>query len=422
MLDSIKKPLVNSASWTVLINVAVAAIIMSFPTQARGAPQAAQMYRGDPQRTGCATCVCTLDPTLQWSYQTDSSCSATPVLTQNGTTIVSVYGGACGTMYAIAPDGSLSWSSPYENQETGGAAINTDGSIYFGTSSGGLHALTSNDSAEWSDSFRMGGLGINGGVMIGESGDICFGGSNGYVYSVKPDGALDWQCYIGPSITEGVAESDDGSALYVPGSDGCLYALNSNGTLKWKSSDVTANNICAVGDDGTVFVGGSNDKMYAFNPNGTLKWTYTTDSRITSGAAVDKEGNIYFGGLDGYLYSLNPNGTLRWTYSSGNAVYSAPTIDPNGTVLFGNLSGDLVALDQSGNQQWERVLGSAINTSPLIGNGGSVLVLDSDGDLTKFSGAAVAAYTEPSSLISLFGAVISLTGAVKFSKRRIARK
>ena len=172
-----------------------------------------------------------------------------------------------------------------------------------------------------------------------------------------------------------------------------------------------------------VFVGGSNGKMHAFNPNGTLKWTYTAYSKITSGAAVDKDGNIYFGGLDGYLYSLNPNGTLRWTYSSGNAVYSAPTIDPNGTVVFGNLSGDLIALDKNGNQQWECLLGASINTSPLIGSGGSVLVLDSNGDLTKFSGiVAVATTPEPSSLISLLGAVISLTGAVSFSKRRTARK
>ena len=55
--------------------------------------------------------------------------------------------------------------------------------------------------------------------------------------AVKPDGALDWQYYIGASITEGVAESEDGSTLYVPASDGRLYALNSNGTLKWKSND-----------------------------------------------------------------------------------------------------------------------------------------------------------------------------------------
>lgn len=87
--------------------------------------------------------------------------------------------------------------------------------------------------------------------------------------------------------------------------DNYLYAINPNGTLKWRFlTGWYVQSSPAVGSDGTIYVGSDDGYLYAINPDGSLKWMFRTDSSITSSATVGPDGIIYIGSVDGYLYAV----------------------------------------------------------------------------------------------------------------------
>jgi outer membrane protein assembly factor BamB len=93
--------------------------------------------------------------------------------------------------------------------------------------------------------------------------------------------------------------------------------------------------------DGTVYVG-SGDYLYALNPDGTLKWRYQTGYEVQSSPAIASDGTIYVGSGD-YLYALNPDGTLKWRHQTGGSVRS-PAIASDGTIYVGSDDGYLHAI------------------------------------------------------------------------------
>jgi len=84
---------------------------------------------------------------------------------------------------------------------------------------------------------------------------------------------------------------------------GSVYAAD--GDLKWHTGQVGKANIGdgivtspAIGSDGTIYVGtySNNGQLYAVNPNGTLKWkTDFIGESIYASPAIGSDGTIYVG-------------------------------------------------------------------------------------------------------------------------------
>jgi len=387
------------------------ALSLSMQTSAAG-PQVPQQ-RGDAMRTGQSPYECPRSPKLSWTYST-SGCSATPVVGQDGI----VYFGALDKyQYAVRRDGTTAWKYQSNGVVKASSGIGSDGSIYFSTAMGSLYALQADGTSKWGSPIGSGGQSTVGSVMIGLAGTVYFASENKNVYAVSPDGSVLWSYGMAAKPKFGLASSPTGSVIYSPGDDGCVYAINSNGTLKWKSTNVTANNICAVGSDGVVYVGGTDYKLYALNPNGTVKWTCTTYGKVASGAAVGFDGTIYVGSADRRLYAIRPDGTVKWVYTAQDIVYSAPTVDAFGTVVFGVATGDVIALNTAdGSVIWNYRLNSSIYTSPVVAKDGYVYVMDSDGKLNAFTGpvAAIPDLPEPASVVAVAFAI----GAWGLTSRR----
>jgi outer membrane protein assembly factor BamB len=85
------------------------------------------------------------------------------------------------------------------------------------------------------------------------------------------------------------------------------------GSQKWKFFTLKPNfmkSSPAVGADGTIYVG--SEDAYALNSDGSLKWKFTTSAPIVdSSPAVGADGTIYIG-ADHNVYALNPDGTQKW--------------------------------------------------------------------------------------------------------------
>ena len=117
------------------------------------------------------------------------------------------------------------------------------------------------------------------------------------------------------------------NTIYIGSDDNYVYALNPDGTLKWRyqTGDIVFSSP-AIDSDGVIYIGSEDNYVYALNPDGTLKWSYKTGDWVDSSPAVADDGTIYVGSNDGYLYALNPDGTLKWRYQTGNKVDSSPAV------------------------------------------------------------------------------------------------
>jgi outer membrane protein assembly factor BamB len=66
----------------------------------------------------------------------------------------------------------------------------------------------------------------------------------------------------------------------------------------------------ALGSDGTVYAGSDDYCLYAVNSDGTFKWRFRANAGIESSPALATDGTVYVGADDDYLYGIRGSGTL----------------------------------------------------------------------------------------------------------------
>jgi outer membrane protein assembly factor BamB len=150
---------------------------------------------------------------------------------------------------------------------------------------------------------------------------------------------------------------------------GFLYAINPNGTQKWRVDlpGPPASTAPAVGLDGTIYVhmnGGegniaATEHLWAVNPDGTSKWkldfVVTLTSGVMSSPAIAADGTVWVGSPDTYLFALNPaNGSLVCGVSpSASSIDASPAIAPDGTVYVIDASTHLFAIEPDCDVKWD---------------------------------------------------------------------
>lgn len=161
------------------------------------------------------------------------------------------------------------------------------------------------------------GDGIESSPTIAEDGTIFFGSHDGYLYALNPDGTLKWKFKPAEpiygekwkhysAILSSPAIAKDGT-VYIIAPDDYLYAVKDGKEkwrfpLKWNAIDFWAS--AGIGSDGTIYVGSARTDpgsrliagFYALNPDGTEKWHYEIDAGVTSSPAIGKDGTVYVNG------------------------------------------------------------------------------------------------------------------------------
>ena len=220
------------------------------------------------------------------------------------------------------------------------------------------------------------------GAAVGSDGTVYFTGDIS-LYAINPNGTLKWRSAIlgdAPSESRPVIGSD--GTIYVGCTDDHLYAIKPDGTLKWKfltGKDVRSSP--AIGSDGTIYVGSKDKKLYAINSNGTLKWTYETGGYIyvTASPAIGSDGTIYIGSKDKKLHAVNPDGTPKWSYETGDCVYSTPAIGADGTIYVGSYDNKLYAINPDGTFKWSYETGDKIRkSSAAVDDDGTIYIGSQD--------------------------------------------
>jgi len=203
-------------------------------------------------------------------------------------------------------------------------------------------------------------------LVIGKDGNIYIGSDNypkNQLWAFDPlNGEVKW-IYTCDSLDQYIrtapAIGQDGTIYFATNTNSAhnstlLYALNPNGTLKWKYEMKGVSNSSSpnIGADNTIYVNTyfGNTALYAVNPNGTLRWEKTGSGNNAS-PAIDLDGNIYFASID-TIYSITNEGVVNWNYfiPSSRSI----SIDPNGTILViaKQTNGKLYAINPDGSLKW----------------------------------------------------------------------
>ena len=267
--------------------------------------------------------------TLNWSYSSANDIQASPAITTLGAVYI---GSVDGYFYKINAGGTLAWSyrsivDPIYNCP---GVVSSDDS-YYGLQDKRLYGLNSNGSYKGLYFFGS-GINARGAPAMDSNGYLYIGDSSGKFNCVKSTGILSWSYKYptGFNISATLASN----YLYSPNVDNNLYCLNSNGTLNW--SYTTADDMySSAGSDGTIIIGSRDNNLYAINSDGTLAWSYIIVADIDSSPAIDLTGTIFVGGMGSRLSAISSTGTRLWSYVAGGAIQSSPAIGSDGVIYFG---------------------------------------------------------------------------------------
>lgn len=240
------------------------------------------------------------------------------------------------------------------------------------------------------------GASIESSPTIASDGTIYIGSHDNKLYALNPDGTLKWKFDAGEpvfvegwNVSKGIPSApsiDQDGTIYFISPPEYLFAVNPDGTEKWRHSIYTAAHMAAspiIAPDGTIYVGSESyphnqkekDKqefgarVYAINPDGTEKWRYDTEgSCLANPLALANDSIIYATGSNyepgqsttgNALLAFNPDGTIKWKYIT-DRIEGPPSITEDGTIYIGTKDGRLIALNPDGTEKWFFQAGSGI--------------------------------------------------------------
>lgn len=207
---------------------------------------------------------------------------------------------------------------------------------------------------------------------------IATGVYNDSLYAINPDGTQKWK-YTNSGFRASPAIDEDGTIYIGNESDGDLLAIRPNGKWKWEADltrwitrDLASS--AGIGPDGTLYAGYYGGLRWITPQSGKSTCNHSTEKSVYSSPAITHNSVIYVGDDAGYFHSLGPGCRYNWKYKTGAAVKSSPAIDKNGIVYVGSNDGKLYAFTAGGNVLWTYTTGGAVFSSPAIGEDGTIYV------------------------------------------------
>lgn len=234
------------------------------------------------------------------------------------------------------------------------------------------------------------GKGIFSSPIIDANGTVYVGSADYYFYAINSDGTVRWKMRTGELIDSASTltriDPDLGyPKLLLPSGDGYLYCMilddsiaDPKDRILWKfaASSVQApgydcdwweGNV-VLGPDGSIYAGNSNFNFYALNADGQLKWYYSAAHNVWSAAAFAEDGTIYFTSVDTTLYAVTPDGKLKWWKETLGSISSSAAVGSDGTIYFTSFDSYLYAINpEDGSTKWKFGTQNHIYATPALG-------------------------------------------------------
>lgn len=219
---------------------------------------------------------------------------------------------------------------------------------------------------------------IHTSAAIGADGALYFAAQDGFLYALNANGTQRWKAWVGEDPTSAALGAED--TVYVASRDGFLVAVKANGLEQWQyPAEARIQSSPAVGVDGTIFFGAQDGRVHAVTPAGSRRWAFLSDGDVVSSPALDNQGNVLFGTRAGTLYALRPDGSVRWTFTAAGEITGSPAVGAGSVVYFGAADERLYAIGPGGQRLWDYHTERAIRGSPAVGLDGRIYLAGIDG-------------------------------------------
>lgn len=324
------------------------------------------MIKHDPQFTGRSPYKGPQSPIIVWERDMENGIFSGPVIGEDNNLYFGSYYVFGDYFYSYSPNGQFIWEYQTGSGRAtqSGILIDSNNAIYFGSRDSCLYALNTDGSFKWK--YKTSAA-IFQEVFpnIDLQGNIYITNSNGELYSIKPNGIFNWNASYENGFGSGSpAFSPDGMTIYIAGFDSNLFALNMDGSLKWKFSCGQVMRAPMIDSYGNIYACAST-YLISINPSGTMIWDYYLFGSPISVPTIDKNGNVYIIAVDTIccpfyhkLVSLTYSGDTRWEYILDDEEvddFQQPLIcDSEGTVYFGSAFGyNYYAISNDGDLKWK---------------------------------------------------------------------
>jgi len=228
----------------------------------------------------------------------------------------------------------------------------------------GLYKLNAtNGQIEWRNEAISGAGKV---LVIGKT--LVVGNLSGHLYFVNAtNGEIERSILLESRPSwYGIASSPayhDGTIYVQTFSNSTIWALDPNGTLKWKFSANFEGSPYAspfAFDDRIFFSAGN--RLFCLNESGLELWNFTADSKITNSPVVGND-KIFFS-TERSFYALNLNGEVLWNRSFNGTISNA--ILSGTSVCVGGRYGVSCFNATNGEVIWEFPTEGKVDSTPAI--------------------------------------------------------
>jgi outer membrane protein assembly factor BamB len=244
------------------------------------------------------------------------------------------------------------------------------------------------------------GRGVFSSPVVAADGTVYVGSADQSYYALNADGSLRWKVATG-EIIDSAGLLDDEGRVYFGSGDGLLRACDATtGALLWTFQadapsttgayiDWFEGNV-AIGPTGTLYVPNDNFRLYAIDrAKGTADWRFVMPDQTWSLPAVDPtSGTLYVGNnevlalLGMNTYAISPDGGTVWATSSLGTIAASPLLTADGKIIVGGFDGFVHAYDAaSGDSLWSTAARDHIYASAALLPDGTIVVPSADGTL-----------------------------------------
>ncbi len=277
-----------------------------------------------------------------------------------------------GQVFAVNLNGlTQAWVYPEKADATktfySDPVVTQDGQVLLGCYNNVLYSVDASTGKDlWNFPDAKGR--IVGNPLVTKNG-IYLPSADSNLYALTTQGKVRWTFKAGNGFWS--QPVSDGTNLYISSMDHFVYALSeADGKQVWKKDlGAAIPGTPALSDDGKLYVGTLGNQMFALDSaSGRILWQKPTDGGVWGGPAV-KDQTLYFGGLDGGMYFFNrTDGSLLKKVPLTGSITGTPLVDQD-QVVIGTGAGNLAAFDFKGTQKWIQAIGGKLYTSPkLVGD------------------------------------------------------
>jgi outer membrane protein assembly factor BamB len=153
-----------------------------------------------------------------------------------------------------------------------------------------------------------------------------------------------WRYTTAAPIEVSASVGADGTVV-VSTNDRDVYALESDGALKWKSERGTESYSSSSISGSLAYYGDNSGTLHVVREkSGTPVVTDNGSKGIWAAQAVDAKGDVYFGTQGKQIYGFGPHGTKLFDITASGPIDSYPALTAGGDLIIGDEAGTLYAI------------------------------------------------------------------------------